>query len=80
MVRRWYLVFQSEYDSTEGVFGPYVDRGAAKSAMDTLLAAEIAALEGLDLESVPPSAQCIPYWYHHIKLMELNPDEIEVLR
>lgn len=74
--RGWYLVFQSEYDTTEGILGPYLDRGQANSAMGELLRAEQYAVELVDDDH--PLA-LYPYFYHHVKVLDLNEHELQVL-
>lgn len=78
--RRPYLMFSEEHGPLLGLTGPYRDRSAAQAAMDALLAAEATAMRGWDLDSVAPAAQCIYVPYHHIRVADLSPAEIEALR
>lgn len=78
--RRWYLWFRDEFGNTEGLTGPYVDRRSAESALSMQLTGAEASLLGLDLDSVPPAAQCIYAPYNSVQVMEFSPEEIGALR
>lgn len=81
-VRRPYLEFRDENVTLLGLTGPYRDKDAAQVAYDALIEAERLVVDGnaLDLDSVPPEAQCIFVPYHSIRVIELSPQEIRHIR
>lgn len=74
--RDWYLVFQSEYNTTEGIMGPYTEKAQGQAAMDAMLGAEATAVDLVDSTS---PLTVYPYFYHHIKLLDLDESELRVL-
>lgn len=77
--RRWYLLFNSEVGTLVAVMGPFKNAGAASTVMEAMLAVDELAVRALDLDSVPPAAQCIPDFYSSIKMLDLSVEEVEKL-
>lgn len=77
--RRPYLVFEDGETNIVGLTGPYQDTPAAVTAMNTLIQAEKKAMEGWDLDSVPPEAQCIFAPWSMVRVWDLSTAEIRAL-
>lgn len=77
--QRWYLMFKDDDENLVGLTGPYIHYDAARYAMDALLAADAKAMEGWDLDSVGPEAQCIYAPYRYVQCIALSPPEIMAL-
>jgi hypothetical protein len=75
--RRPYLEFRDDDRILLGLTGPFQDRDKATTVMNALMQAEQMGVDGLDLDSVPPAAQCIFAPYQFVRVVDLSPRQIE---
>lgn len=70
-----YVMFTAQ-NVLVGLLGPYDDMAAATRAADAMIAAEQAAMVGLDVEH--PDVR-IPAFWEQVKVLDLTHDELDAL-